>query len=1463
MRFSRFILLAGLLATTAVPCLAIAQSNESPDLTKQPTLYVVGYAHLDTEWRWEYPQVIDEYLRKTMEGNFKLFEKYPHYIFNFSGANRYRLMKEYYPADFAELQKYVKAGRWFPAGSSMEEGDVNAPGAEGIIRQVLYGNNWFRRELGTASMEYMLPDCFGFPSSLPTILAHSGVKGFSTQKLSWGSSARAGGRESLEETPEGVPFNVGVWVGPDGESVLAGLNPGAYSGGISSDLSKPLPEESPNPAFAELQQRMGAIQQTLEQEQHEGKPFDQKAIQDFFALRSEQEGLAREQEDETQSRHQRDWAARVQQNGKVTGIFTDYHYYGTGDIGGTPDEESVQRLEATVTGGSAEFPPPNTFLRFGEKHPEWPKVQVGNGPVHVVSAKADQMFLDITPTEAEMLPRYTGEMELTNHSAGSLTSQAYQKRWIRHEELLANAAEESAVVAQWLGGRPYPLDRLNGAWTLAMGAHFHDLAAGTATPRAYEFAWNDDVIALNQFADVLKSSVQAVAAALDTQAQGVPLVVFNPLNIAREDVVEATVHFPGGTPSQVHVVAPGGQELPAQIDHDKVLFIANVPSVGYAVYDVRPGGTSTSAESTLRVSNTELENEYYRVTLNQDGDVSSIYDKRIDRELLSAPARLALSYDNPSQWPAWNMDWSQEQAAPKAYVSGPAKIRVVESGPVRVAIEVTRETAGSRFIQTIRLASGDPGKRVEFANIIDWSSRETNLKATFPLAAHNALATYNWDIGTIQRPSAEPKKFEVPSHQWIDLTDMSGKFGATILTDSKNGSDKPNDNTIRLTLVRTPGVAGGYPDQSTQDIGHHEFVYGIAGHAGGWRDAQTDWQAQQLNTPLTPFETTAHSGALGKSFSLLKVDNPRVRVLAVKKAEDTDEIVVRLVELDGKPESDVHLAFAAPLTSAREVNGQEQPIGPATVKNGVLTASFGAYQPRTFAVRFDKAAAHIEGEKSTPVSLHFSVATASNDGERSATGFDGAGSSLPAEMLPSVIHFNGIDFQLGQAKTGAPNAIIARGQAIQLPGGKFNRIYLLAASASGDQKADFDVAGRKVQLNIEDWGGFVGQWDDRLWSSNDVAHDHYGDMVGLKPGFIKRADLAWFCSHHHDAAGKNVPYAYSYLFAYGLDLPPGARSLKLPDNSKLRILAISVAEEEPAIAPARPLYDELPSSKSGPADFSVSGLKANISVAQGHSTTARVMSLPWGDFDSPVQFAVTGIPHGVTTTFDHPTTDGSATLSIHADPRAAPATTQFTVTATAGTISHTLTSTLEVTAVLSGTIPIDLASSYNITAMYKDGSTFKPEDSIDNDGNALSAEQTGTDEVGGGVNFKLGPANAPNAVSGKTIPLPVGIFASVRLLAIGTNGTQRHQNFTVNYTDGTSSSFVQTVSDWADPEGTSGESPASELAYRLENDGDKDSGPFFSRAYAFPIEAGKTAKSITLPANRDVVILAATLVPAS
>ncbi|HEV8384771.1 MAG TPA: glycoside hydrolase family 38 C-terminal domain-containing protein, partial [Candidatus Acidoferrales bacterium] len=508
-------------------------------------------------------------------------------------------------------------------------------------------------------------------------------------------------------------------------------------------------------------------------------------------------------------------------------------------------------------------------------------------------------------------------------------------------------------------------------------------------------------------------------------------------------------------------------------------------------------------------------------------------------------------------------------------------------------LEIERETEGSKFVQAIRLAAGDAGNRIEFANVMDWNTRGANLKAAFSLVATNPMATYNWDVGTIERANNNEKKFEVPSHQWIDLTDKSGAFGVTVLTDCKNASDKPDDSTLRLTLVRTPGLGerAGYADQTTQDLGHHEFVYGLAAHAGDWRSGETDWQAQRLNQPLIAFESPKHAGALGKSFSLLRVNNSRVRVLALKKAENSDEVIVRLVELDGKPAQDVHIAFAAPVATAREVNGQEQPLGAATVKNGELLTSFTPYQLHTFAVRLAPSAKKVVAPQSQPVTLPYDRSVASRDGRPADGSFDGQGRAYPAEMLPARIDFAGVRFSLAPAGSGKLNAVVSRGQIIALPPGKFTRVYLLAAAVNGDQKATFRVGESPVELTVQDWTGFIGQWDDRIWRSREeplpprpgdppgtpprVRVIEYGEMIGLKPGFIKRADVAWYASHRHASDGAAEPYAYTYLFAYALDLPPDAKNITLPTNPNVRIFAVTVTNEGPAVRPAQPLYDTL------------------------------------------------------------------------------------------------------------------------------------------------------------------------------------------------------------------------------------------------------------------------------------------------
>jgi len=167
---------------------------------------------------------INEFVPATFRDNFKLMDLYPDYVFSFEGAFRYMLLHEYYPDEFRKLRKYIDNGQWRVAGSWVDAVDVNMPSFESLVRHALYGNGYFKKEFGKTSRDVLLPDCFGFGYTLPSIAAHCGLKSFSTQKLSWGSSV-------------GVPFAIGEWQGVDGSTIIAAIKPGAYVSRIRDDLS--------------------------------------------------------------------------------------------------------------------------------------------------------------------------------------------------------------------------------------------------------------------------------------------------------------------------------------------------------------------------------------------------------------------------------------------------------------------------------------------------------------------------------------------------------------------------------------------------------------------------------------------------------------------------------------------------------------------------------------------------------------------------------------------------------------------------------------------------------------------------------------------------------------------------------------------------------------------------------------------------------------------------------------------------------------------------------------------------------------------------------------------------------------------------------------------------------------------------------------------------------------------------
>ena len=794
-----------------------------------------------------------------------------------------------------------------------------------------------------------------------------------------------------------------------------------------------------------------------------------------------------------------------------------YHYYGTGDTGGSPTIGSVAAVQEAID-----------RQRAG-----------GPGSVRIVSAASDQLFKDFLPFgDHPELPVWDKELTMDVHGTGCYTSQAAMKRFNRLNEQLADAAERSAVAADWLGRIPYPQARLNEAWRRFIWHQFHDDLTGTSIPRAYEFSWNDEMISLRQFSDVLEASVGAVASRLDTKVSGTPLVLYNPSGFPRKEVV--TIES-----ADARIIDAKGRAVRTQkLAEGKVAFVAEVPPVGYVVYDIRKGKAS-AGRSSLKTGPDSIENAVYRLSLDANGDIRSLVDKRSGRQLVEEgkAIRLAMFTQNESfSWPAWEILKKTVDGTPAA-VDGDVRISIAENGPVVASLKVERRFGDSHFTQYIRLYDGAAEDRIDIVNEVNWQGANALLKAEFPLTVSNPVARYDIGTGSIERPGNTPEQYEVYAQQWADLSEADGSYGVAILNDCKYGWDKPADNMLRLTLLHTPQPRRGYAYQARQDHGHHQFTYSIVAHDGDWRQGGVVRQAEALNQPVKAFTTTRHAGSLGRTFCFACVHGEGVAMRALKKAEDGSGYVVRVYELNGREARDVSIGFPVHIAEALELNGNEAVIGPAKSPGNELHFDIGAWGIKTFLVRLEPKPADEMEQASLKLPCRLNAATF--NAFRSEGDVDGAGHSYAAELLPAHIDQKGIRFDL-QDPTG-PVAVRAQGQVIELPEGGWNRVYLLAASSKGDTGARFLAGGQAVDVTVPDYTGFVAQW----------GH------TGHTEGFVKEAEYAYVGTHKHSAReNKDVPYEFTYLFNIALDVPAGARSITLPVNKKVMVFAATAVKDD-------------------------------------------------------------------------------------------------------------------------------------------------------------------------------------------------------------------------------------------------------------------------------------------------------------
>jgi alpha-mannosidase len=610
------------------------------------------------------------------------------------------------------------------------------------------------------------------------------------------------------------------------------------------------------------------------------------------------------------------------------GVADMMHLYGIGDHGGGPTRDMLDTGLRWMRPGMV-FPHMkfDTALSFFEQAAS--RVDTADAPVwNYETLGGGKTRLGAAPDGKIALPVWNDELYLEYHR-GTYTTQARQKASIRHsEEWMLNAEKYSSLA--WLGGLDYPSQPLNEAWKLLLKNEWHDLAAGSGAGIIYADAQKEFKVVHWTAEDAARKALEDIDSHIDTEVtEGEPLIIWNPLSWTRTDLVAATVQMPQAAPAGLTVLDAGGKVVPSQIlstddtNHTYKLLIEakDVPSIGYALYHVVAGARPFASD--LQVHGTTLENDDLRVVIDaQTGCITSLYDKQSRFESIAGGGcgnRLEAFVDKPRQWDAWNIDADTlDRFTPLMQADS---VQVVESGPLRSVIRITRHWSKSTFVQDVELYAGMP--RVDVVNDIDWHETHILLKAAFPLAASSDKATYEIPYGTIERPttrnnSVEAARFEVPAIRWADLGD--GRHGFSLINDCKYGYDA-KDNVLRLTLLRSPT----WPDPQA-DRGEQHFAYSLYPHAGTWRDAGTLLRGFEFNYALRAEQVQTHSGSLPPVHSFVSIQPSTVVLTAIKKSEDGNDLILRYYEWAGQ-RAEAKITVPAGATRAAAANLMEAPQG--------------------------------------------------------------------------------------------------------------------------------------------------------------------------------------------------------------------------------------------------------------------------------------------------------------------------------------------------------------------------------------------------------------------------------------------------------------------------------------------------------------------------------------------------------
>ena len=858
-----------------------AQSILAPlhDLLAQDKIDLAGNSHIDAAWLWPRSETIDV-VRRTFTTALQLMDEYPGYTYTQSAAQYSAWMADKYPALNAQIAQRVKEGRWEIVGGMWVEPDLNLPGGESLVRQLLVGQREFQQLYGVTARIGWNPDSFGYNWQLPQIYKRSGMDYFVTQKMHWNDTNQ-------------LPFRLFWWQSPDGSKVLTyfptdyvhdNVNPTRISADFAESAQR-------NPGTTEMLDLYGIGD-------HGGGPTRSMLDQaDHWIALSKPEG---------------EGAFRPLSSGSKDGALTP--------------EAAVPQMRY----GTAQKYFTDVESHLNPASPVWNYDLIAKGYTPPPLGTENGQLTTVS------LPTWNDELYFEFHR-GVYTTQAHHKANMRTAETQTLDAEKLASLA-WLDGAPYPNDVLTENWKKITFNQFHDLAAGSGIAVIYRDAQQDFTEVANANHQIDESALKTIGAHIDTTTKtGVPLLVYNSLAWPRSELVPVEVQLPLGEPRRFF--DDEGKELKWQIIkkdsatgvYQVLVEVPNIPALGYSLIHATlnwldsPGSVANlrnreNAESFM------LMNSHVSILIDKTtGCITSLTtaEENFNPAEFLAPHscanQLQTYADNPRQYDAWNIDPGTLDGK-MTPIDTLDSIQVVADGPLRKTIEIKRTWSKSHFTQDISLDAGADFVRVD--TTVDWHEDHVLLKAAFPLAHFGPKATFEIPYGAIERTTTrnnswEKAQFEVPALRWADLGDSTA--GVSILNDSKYGYDALG-NTLRLTLLRSPT----WPDPEA-DRGLQHFTYEIYPHSGTWQQAQTVHRGYELNTPLTAQQVFPHTGSLPATHSFASIDEANVILSAVKKAEDTNALIFRFYDSNGKG-SEVHLHVPPGALYAIETNLMETPL---------------------------------------------------------------------------------------------------------------------------------------------------------------------------------------------------------------------------------------------------------------------------------------------------------------------------------------------------------------------------------------------------------------------------------------------------------------------------------------------------------------------------------------------------------